>query len=124
MPFSWAGLALLGLGLILLVAEAHVPTHGAFALTGLVSSALGALHPVSASTARPTARSTVVIVIVTASVGSLFLLIARKVVQTRQAPPWAAGTAALLGVRVRALTPLAPKGQVGIDGERWLRDCR
>jgi membrane-bound serine protease (ClpP class) len=119
-PFSWAGLALLGLGLVLLAAEAHVPTHGAFASVGLVSAALGAFILFRVDGSPYGTISPVVIVIVTASAGSLFLLVARKVVQARLAPPWAAGTEALLGQRVQALTPLTPKGQVSIDGERWL----
>jgi membrane-bound serine protease (ClpP class) len=119
-PFSWAGLALLGLGLVLLAAEAHVPTHGAFASVGLVSAALGSFILFRVDGSPYGTISPVVIVIVTAAVGTLFLVIVRKVVAARLAPPWAAGTEALLGARVTALTPLTPRGQVGIDGERWL----
>ena len=105
---------------MLLVAEAHVPTHGAFAVMGLVSAALGAFILFRTDGSPYGTLSPVVIVIVTATVGTLFLVIVRKVVQARRAPPWPAGTSALLGTRVRALTPLRPKGQVEAGGERWL----
>ena len=91
-PFSWVGIALLGLGLVLLAAEAHVPAHGAFAGVGALAAALGSFMLFRVDGSPYGTLSPVVIVIVTASVGSLFLLIARKVVQARQAPPWAAGT--------------------------------
>jgi membrane-bound serine protease (ClpP class) len=119
-PFSWAGLALLGLGLGLLVAEAHVPTHGAFASMGLISSALGAFILFRVDGSPYGTLSPVLIVIVTSTVGVLFLVIVRKVVAARLAPPFPSGTDALLGARVRTLTPLTPRGQVGFEGERWL----
>ncbi len=58
--------------------------------------------------------------IVTGTVGVLFLVVVRKIVEARLAPPFPSGTDALLGARVRALTPLAPRGQVESGGERWL----
>jgi membrane-bound serine protease (ClpP class) len=119
-PFSWAGVALLGLGVILLVAEAHVPTHGAFAGVGLLSTALGAFMLFRVDGSPYGTISPVLILIVTATLGILFLGVARKVVAARLAPPRAMGTDALLGARVTALTPLHPRGQVGVDGERWL----
>jgi membrane-bound serine protease (ClpP class) len=119
-PFSWAGLALLAFGLVLLVAEAHVPTHGAFAVMGLLASALGAFILFRVDGSPYGTLSPVLIVIVTAAVGTLLLVVVRKVVSARLAPPYPSGTAALVGVQVVALTPLDPKGQVGIDGERWL----
>jgi membrane-bound serine protease (ClpP class) len=119
-PFSWAGLALLGFGLVLLVAEAHVPTHGAFAVMGLLASALGAFILFRVDGSPYGTLSPVLILIVTATVGTLLLVVVRKVVSARLAPPYPSGTDALLGAHVVALTPLRPRGQVGVDGERWL----
>jgi membrane-bound serine protease (ClpP class) len=119
-PFSWAGLALLGFGLVLLATEAHVPAHGAFAGFGLLASALGAFILFRVDGSPYGTISPVLIVIVTATVGTLLLLIVRKVVSARLAPPYPSGTSALLGAHVVALTPLRPSGQVGVDGERWL----
>jgi membrane-bound serine protease (ClpP class) len=43
LPISWAGLALLLLGLALFVIDAHVTSHGALTVAGLVSLVVGAL---------------------------------------------------------------------------------
>ena len=43
LPISWAGLALLLLGLGLLVIDAHVTSHGALTVAGLISLVVGAL---------------------------------------------------------------------------------
>ena len=41
LPLSWAGLALVLLGVALLVVDLHVPSHGALTLSGLVALAIG-----------------------------------------------------------------------------------
>jgi membrane-bound serine protease (ClpP class) len=43
LPISWAGLALLLLGLALLVIDAHVTSHGALTVSGLISLVVGSL---------------------------------------------------------------------------------
>jgi membrane-bound serine protease (ClpP class) len=43
LPISWAGLALLILGAALLVIDAHVVTHGALTVSGLISLVVGSL---------------------------------------------------------------------------------
>src|SRR5206468_12185819 len=43
LPISWAGLGLILLGIGLLVIDAHVTSHGALTLTGLISLAVGML---------------------------------------------------------------------------------
>jgi membrane-bound serine protease (ClpP class) len=119
-PFSWAGLALLGLGLILLVAETHVPTHGAFAVMGLISTALGSFILFRVDGSPYGTISPVPIVIVVGAVGVLVLTVVRKVVAVRQLPPRSSGVEALVGAHVVAVTSIAPTGQVMVDGERWL----
>jgi membrane-bound serine protease (ClpP class) len=43
LPISWAGLALLLLGVALLVIDAHVTSHGALTVSGLISLVVGSL---------------------------------------------------------------------------------
>jgi membrane-bound serine protease (ClpP class) len=43
LPISWAGLALLLLGAALLVIDAHVVSHGALTVVGLISLVVGSL---------------------------------------------------------------------------------
>src|SRR5205823_3821394 len=43
LPISWAGLALLVLGIALLVIDAHVTSHGALTVSGLIAFVIGAL---------------------------------------------------------------------------------
>src|SRR5437764_5183686 len=43
LPISWTGLVLILLGVALLVIDAHVVTHGALTVSGLISLAIGML---------------------------------------------------------------------------------
>jgi membrane-bound serine protease (ClpP class) len=41
LPIAWSGVALVLLGIVLLVADLHVPSHGALTLTGLIAVGVG-----------------------------------------------------------------------------------
>jgi membrane-bound serine protease (ClpP class) len=116
-PFSWAGVALLALGVVLLVAEAHVPAHGAFAAVGLLALALGAivLFRVPGSAGQVSIPLVLSLVI---GGGVLVLLVTQRVLQARHRPV-ATGPAGLAGLLGVAVSPLSPEGQVAVQGERW-----
>ena len=121
-PFSWAGLALLALGLVLLGAEAHVPAHGAFAGRRAPGGSPRRCSSCSASTTRRTGASRRSRSCSSPRPSACFMLARgqegrRSASRHRRCRPAARPSSAF---RAIALTPLAPRGQVMVGGERWL----
>jgi membrane-bound serine protease (ClpP class) len=116
-PFSWAGVALLALGVALLAAEAHVPAHGAFAGVGLLAFALGGiiLFRVPNSAGQVNIPLVLGITLLLATLG---VVVVQRVVQARHLPV-STGFSELVGAQAVVRTPLAPTGQVFVHGERW-----
>ena len=119
-PFSWAGLASWGSGSSCSSRRRTSRRMARSRSSACLAFALGAFILFRVDGSPYGTLSPVVIVIVTAAVGTLLLVVVRKVVSARLAPPYPSGTAALVGAHVVTLTPLHPRGQVGVDGERWL----
>ncbi|MGI8422110.1 MAG: NfeD family protein [Gaiellaceae bacterium] len=85
LPISWAGLALVLLGVGLLVADAYVVSHGAISVAGLVALVAGLLllfHDAPA----PYRTSTPLVVGIAIVLGGLWALALRKAVQARGRP--------------------------------------
>ncbi len=85
LPLSWAGLALVLLGVALLVIDLHVPTHGALTLSGLVAMAIGMItlfHNLPA----PYHTSEPVIVAITVLLGGLWVFAISKALAVRRQP--------------------------------------
>jgi membrane-bound serine protease (ClpP class) len=116
-PFSWAGVALLGLGVVLLAAEAHVPAHGAFAGVGILAFALGGiiLFRVPNSAGQVNIPLVLGITVLLATLG---ILVVQRVVRARHLPV-STGFSELVGAQAVVKTPFAPSGQVFVHGERW-----
>jgi membrane-bound serine protease (ClpP class) len=85
LPLSWGGLMLVLLGAALLVIDAHVTSHGALTLSGLVAMAFG-LATLFHDSGTPYQANVPVIVTVTAVIGGFWALAVSKSIAARRAP--------------------------------------
>jgi membrane-bound serine protease (ClpP class) len=113
LPISWAGLGLILLGVALLVIDAHVTSHGALTLTGLISLAVGMLMLFHNAPA-PYHTSTALVLSFTITLGLLWAFALAKAVQVRRRPV-SVGPLRVVGAEAVVRTP----GQVFVEGELW-----
>jgi membrane-bound serine protease (ClpP class) len=113
LPLSWAGLMLILLGAALLVVDAHVPTHGALTLSGLVAIAVGLITLFHKAPA-PYHTSVPLVVTFTAVLGGFWAFAIAKAVAVRRSPV-TVGPQQIVGMEgvVRG------DGQVFVRGELW-----
>ncbi|HUX66797.1 MAG TPA: nodulation protein NfeD [Terriglobales bacterium] len=117
LPIDWAGAALLLLAVVLFALEAQYPTHGALAVGGVVSMALGGILLVDAPVRQMrVAASTAVGVAL--GFGAISLLLVELVVRARRHRV-VTGAQGLVGETGVALTALGPEGKVRVHGEIW-----
>jgi membrane-bound serine protease (ClpP class) len=113
LPLSWGGLALVLLGAALLVVDAHVTSHGALTLSGLVAMAFG-LATLFHDSGTPYQANVPVIVTVTALVGGFWAFALSKSVRARRAPV-TVGPEQIIGLE----GVVRPGGQILVRGELW-----
>lgn len=113
LPISWAGLFLIVLGVSLLVVDAHVVTHGALTLSGLVSLGVGMLMLFHNAPA-PYHTSLPLVLSITLAVGGFWAFALGKAVQVRRSPV-TVGPQRVLGQDAVVRSP----GQVYVEGELW-----
>jgi membrane-bound serine protease (ClpP class) len=114
LPISWAGLGLILLGIALLVIDAHVVSHGALTLSGLVSLAVGMLMLFHNAPAPYNNTSVPLVVSITVVLGLFWAFALSKAVQVRRSPPLVQPLR-VVGAEGIVRTP----GQVYVDGELW-----
>jgi membrane-bound serine protease (ClpP class) len=86
LPISWAGLALLILGAALLVIDAHVVSHGALTVSGLISIVVGSLLLFHNAPAPYNDVNVPVLVAFAVGLGLLWVFALTKAVQVRRRP--------------------------------------
>jgi membrane-bound serine protease (ClpP class) len=113
LPLSWGGLMLVLLGAALLVIDAHVTTHGALTLSGLVAMAIG-LVTLFHNEGTPYHVHVWAVVTVTALVGGFWAFAVGKSITARRSPV-IVGPEQIVGLEgvVRA------GGNVFVRGELW-----
>ena len=113
LPLSWAGLMLVLLGAALLIIDAHVQTHGALTVSGLVAMAFG-LATLFHNAPAPYHTDTALIVAVTACLGGAWAFGLSKSIAARRQPV-RVGPQELVGMQ----GVVRPSGQVFVRGELW-----
>jgi membrane-bound serine protease (ClpP class) len=113
LPISWAGLALLVLGLTLLVIDAHVTSHGALTVSGLIAFVIGALM-LFRNAPAPYHANVWLVVSIAIVLGSAWAFAITKAIQVRRSPV-SVGPQTIVG----EIGEFRGDGQVFVRGELW-----
>ena len=113
LPISWSGLMLIILGVVLLVVDAHVVTHGALTVAGLISLGVGMIMLFHNAPA-PYHTSLPLVLSITLVLGGFWAFALGKAVQVRRRPV-TVGPQRVLGQEAVVRFP----GQVYVEGELW-----
>jgi membrane-bound serine protease (ClpP class) len=117
LPINWAGLLLILLGIVLLIAEIKVVSHGVLTIGGIISILLGSMMLLNTPELPLRVSWTVIVPVVAMTVGIFVFAVAAGARAQLQRPT--TGAAGLLHRTGVAKTPLAPEGQVLVNGELW-----
>jgi membrane-bound serine protease (ClpP class) len=118
LPINYAGLLLILFGIVLLIAEIKIVSHGVLAIGGIVSMALGSLMLFDAPDVGGLRVSWGVIGVTVGSTALLVLFVLSAGIRALTQRP-VLGVSALVGQTGIARDDLAPEGQVTIGGEIW-----
>ena len=113
LPISWAGLALMLLGVGLLVIDAHVTSHGAISVAGLISLVIGAVM-LFRNAPSPYHANLALLISLAVVLGSLWAFAITKAVQVRRRPA-AVGAQTMIG----EIGEVRADGLVYVRGELW-----
>jgi membrane-bound serine protease (ClpP class) len=113
LPISWAGLALLLLGLALLVIDAHVTSHGALSVAGIISLVVGALM-LFRNAPSPYHANAPLLIALAVVLGGAWAFAISKAVGVRRAPV-AVGPHTIVG----EIGEYRGAGMVFVNGELW-----
>jgi membrane-bound serine protease (ClpP class) len=113
LPISWAGLSLVLLGLALLVIDAHVTSHGALTVSGLIAFVIGALM-LFRNAPAPYHANAWLIVSIAVVLGSAWAFAMTKAIQIRRSPV-SVGPQTIIG----EVGEFRGDGQVFVHGELW-----
>lgn len=117
LPFSYAGLALIALGMAFLVAEVFVPLSGALAVGGLIAFVIGAMILIDTDTPGYGVSLPLIFTIAGASAVFALLVVAMSVKARRR--PVVSGREQLADGRGEVLADFSGEGWATIHGETW-----
>jgi membrane-bound serine protease (ClpP class) len=118
LPVNWAGLLLLLFGVVLLIVEIKVVSHGVLTVGGVVAMLLGSLMLYDTPGTTGIRLSWFVIIPAVGTTAALVFFAVSMGIRALYRPS-VTGASAMVGRRGVARTALQPEGQVLIDGELW-----
>jgi len=121
LPVNYAGLGLIVLGIILMIAEVMAPSFGALGFGGIIAMVIGSIILIDTDVPGFAVSRTLIGAIATAGSLGLMAIIAFAV-KARQRPV-VSGREQLVGLTGTALESFERKGEVFVHGERWSAIC-
>jgi len=117
LPINYAGLALMLLGLILMVAEFFVPSFGALGIGGVAAFVFGSLILIDSDVPGFEVATSAIAGI--AFSGALLVIGTIWLAMRARHHKVVSGVEEMLGMRAEALEDFTGDGQVWVHGERW-----
>jgi membrane-bound serine protease (ClpP class) len=117
LPVSLAGVLLLVAGILMIIGEAHLPTHGILGASGIAALVASGLLLYDTNTSA-FEISPVVVVIVGLLIGGGLAVAVQKAVKARREPK-RTGWEEMVGTIGEVREPLDPVGQVFVQGALW-----
>jgi membrane-bound serine protease (ClpP class) len=117
LPINYAGLLLILFGIVLLIAEIKVVSHGVLTIGGVIAILLGSMMLVDTAE-MPLRVSWTVIVPVVAATAGIFIFAISAGIKAQLSRP-ATGAEGLIGEVGVVRTPIDGEGQVFVRGEIW-----
>ena len=121
MPISYTGVALIILGLVLMMAEAFVPSFGALGIGGVAAFVFGSL--VLIDTEQPGYGISLPLVLTVGIASAFLMVLIIGMALKSQRRPVVSGKEELLGARGLVLEDFSGEGRVRVHGEVWAARC-
>ena len=119
LPVNYAGLALIVFGVVLLLLEIKVVSHGMLAIGGIVALLTGSLMLIRPGSGLEMMRISRALIISTVAITSgFFLFVIGMGIKAQRRKP-VTGIQALVGESASTMDELNPSGRVRIHGEIW-----
>ena len=117
LPVNYAGLALLALGIMFMLAEVFVPSFGALGFGGVIAFVIGSIILFDKEGTGYAVSLPLILSLSVISAG-FFLFVVGAAVKARQRPV-VSGREELIGARGSALRSFETDGEVFVHSERW-----
>ncbi len=119
LPVNYAGLALIVFGVVLLLLEIKVVSHGMLAIGGIAALLIGSLMLIRPDSGLDVMRISRILIISTVTITSaFFLFVIGMGIKAQRSKP-VTGIDAMQGATAIAFDELNPSGKVRIRGEIW-----
>ena len=119
LPLNYGALALIGLGVALLVAEAFLPTFGVVGVGGFIAFVLGSLFLFDSGDAGDEVRVAWSVILGAGGGLAAFVLFVGTMVARRRPGPTRLGAEGMIGAVGTAQGRLDPRGTIVVHGEYW-----
>ncbi len=117
MPISYAGLALMILGIVLMISEAFIPSFGALGLGGIIAFVIGSVMLID--TDVPGYGIPWMLIVPVAAVSALFSFFVAGMAVKARARPVVTGAEEMIGASGEILADMEQEGWAHLHGERW-----